>query len=304
MSLAILCPGQGSQEPATFMALARQPRNRDVAAAFEHETGIAIADLANVPAHDLQANALAQPLVCATALAAFAAIRDRIPEPAVFAGYSVGELAAYGCAGWLTPAETIRLARARAAAMDEASPDPAGMVAVRGLSRDALDALLAGTRAHVAIVNGADRFIVAGLARAVERVASEAGGRGANVTRLGVRVASHTPLLRPAVERFRAALERSALRPAAPVLAGIDGTPVLDRTRAIETLAEQIAAPVLWSACIEGLLEAGAGTALELPSGADLAKLVREAAPSIGVRAYAEFRTTEGLVSWLSRRSS
>ena len=302
MSLAILCPGQGSQEATTLCLLAREPAARDVAEAFEASTGVAVRNLAALAPDDLRRNALAQPLVCATALAAHAVLRDRLPEPVVFAGYSVGELAAYGCAGWLSPERTIALSVERAAAMDEASREPPAMAAVRGLGRAELDAVLANRRVFVAIRNGPDRFVLAGTTADMPAVLAECAARGAGVTPLGVAVASHTPLLRPAVARFRVALEAGEVRVGAPVLAGIDGTPVLTRARMIETLSEQIAAPILWSACMTGLGEAGARAALELPPGADLARLLRDADGAIAARSFAEFRTGDGVAEWVARR--
>src|SRR5215218_1588026 len=55
-----------------------------------------------------------------------------------------------------------------------------------------------------------------------------------------------------------------------PILAGIDGTPVLSRAQAIETLARQTAQTILWHACLDGLREAGRTVLLELGPGADL----------------------------------
>lgn len=301
MTLAILCPGQGSQDPGILLGLAEAAEARPVIAAFERETGIALRDLAAMPPERIHANDLAQPLVCATALASVAVLRSRWPEPGIFAGYSVGELAAYGCAGWLSAEETIRLARLRAAAMDAAFDGPAAMVAIRGLLRADVEALLSGRAAQIAIANGADRFVVAGEAAAIESVAGKAAGRGAGVTPLAVRVASHTSLLRPAVEPFRRALEASGLSVGIPVLAGIDGTPVLTRDRAIRTLSAQLAETLRWDACMRGLVEAGTTVAIELPAGADLSKLVRDAEPGLAARAISEFRTTDGLVAWVDR---
>ena len=219
----------------------------------------------------------------------------------MFAGYSVGELAAYGCAGWLSPEETIRLAVARAAAMDGASSAPAAMVAIRGLRRDDLDRMLHGFDLHVAIVNGVDRFVVAGLEQDISDAVARIRMKGGGVTPLDVRVASHTPLLVSAVTPFRAALRDSGLRPSTSVLAGVDGTPVLTRDRAIETLSRQVATTVRWSDCVRGLKEHGVTLAIELPPGADLSKLVREAEPEIAARALAEFRSADGLAAWVGK---
>jgi [acyl-carrier-protein] S-malonyltransferase len=89
--------------------------------------------------------------------------------------------------------------------------------------------------------------------------------------------------------------------PRSPVLAGIDGTPVLSRARAIETLARQTAQTILWHACLEGLREAGCTVLLELGPGADLARMARDRLPDIPARSIAEFRTLKGAVAWVMR---
>ena len=48
-------------------------------------------------------NQIAQPLMTGVALAAWQALKNRLPRPAVVAGYSVGELAAFSV---LTPTES------------------------------------------------------------------------------------------------------------------------------------------------------------------------------------------------------
>ncbi|MGN2393561.1 hypothetical protein ACTFO6_18970, partial [Pelomicrobium sp. G1] len=62
------------------------------------------------PPEGLFQNRWAQPLICTATLAAWSVLEPRLPQPVAFAGYSLGELAAYGCAGALAPAEALRLA--------------------------------------------------------------------------------------------------------------------------------------------------------------------------------------------------
>ena len=183
-----------------------------------------------------------------------------------------------------------------------ACPDPCRMSAVRDLAHASVEKL---TRAHgveIAIVNAEDRMVVAGQAPAMASFETAAGSLGASVTPLPVNVASHTSLMRPAAEAVHRWLQESPLvAPHTPVLAGIDGTPVLSRTRAIETLANQTAQTIVWHACLEGLREAGCTVLLELGPGADLARMARDQLPEIPTRSIAEFRSLEGAVAWATR---
>ena len=302
MSLGILCPGQGAQHPAMLDILKGEPEAERVLTCSSALLEAPVADLLLGPDDALFANVIAQPLICAVELATWAALAPRLPSPRVFAGYSVGELAAYGCANALDARAVVALARDRARAMDAACPVPCRMSAVRDLNCRSVEAL---TRAHsveIAIVNAEDRMVVAGRAPAMASFEAAAQGLGASVTPLPVTVASHTSLMRPAAEAVHRWLEESPLvAPLTPVLAGIDGTPVLSRTRAIETLANQTTQTILWHACLEGLREAGCTVLLELGPGADLARMARDQLPGIAARSVAEFRSLEGAVAWATR---
>ena len=224
---------------------------------------------------------IAQPLICIVELATWAALSSRLPSPRVFAGYSVGELAAYGCAGALDAQSLVALARERAKAMDTACRQPCRMSAVRDLARGSIEDL---TRIHgveIAIINAEDRIVVGGLASAMTSFGTAAQDLGASVSPSLVN-ASHTSLMEPAAKTMHRLLQESSLvAPRTPVLAGIDGTPVLSRTRAVETLASQTAQTILWHACLEGLREAGCTVLLELGPGADLARMARERLPGV-----------------------
>lgn len=251
----------------------------------------------------LDANAIAQPLLCLSELAIWSALREKIETPLAFAGYSIGELASYACAGSLDAAELARIAGIRAALMDQASSERGGLIALRGLSRTAVNALCAGKQAWIAIAIAEDAFVVGGVAATLDAVANEASKRSAQITCLKVGVAAHTPLLEAAVLPFREALEGSALRsPNVPVVAGIDASWIRSRVKAIATLSAQIATTIEWARVMQTLYERGARVFLELGPGAALSRMVREQLPSdVAARSASEFRTIDGVVSWLRR---
>ncbi|MCK7577702.1 MAG: acyltransferase domain-containing protein [Chromatiales bacterium] len=261
------------------------------------------ADPRSLAAGDAFVNRIAQPLVCTAALAGWAALAPQLPRPRLFAGYSVGELAAYGCAGALGVEDTLRLAMARAACMDAASADAAGgLVAVRGLPRSRIDALCAEFGAVVAIINGPQHFVLGAPVAVLERIEPAATARGAaRVLRLPVAVPAHTPWLRPAGVTFTAALERSALSdPPLPVLAGVSGMPVRSRAAAIAALGAQLSTPVDWAAGMQAAWELGARVFLELGPGSALTHIARELLPQAAARALDDFRTLGGASEWVN----
>ena len=254
--------------------------------------------------HELFGNTVAQPLLCLTELATWSALRDRVAEPGAFAGYSVGELAAYACAGAIDAALLARLARIRAGLMDDAVKRPGGLIAVRGLPRDAIEALCANAPVWIAIVNGEDAFVVGGDSVAMDDFAEKASARGAQIVRLDVGVASHTPLLEAAVIPFRSVLEDSAFRaPATPIVAGIDASWVTARAPAIARLAAQIAARIEWASCLDALFERGCRVFLELGPGGALSRMARERlGAEAEARSVSEFRSLDAVAAWVRRR--
>lgn len=315
--LAILCPGQGAQHAGMFdlaRADARVSRLLDVwLDGWLVDAGLNMPLDAILQDRELlYSNRIAQPLIVAAALAMWEALRDMMPPPVLAAGYSIGELAAYGVAASLTPPEAIRLARMRATLMDEcAGQGPAAsprqprqsMIAVSGLSVRLAGELLRPQGFHVAIDTGEDSAIAGGPSGA--RAAAEdsilrAGGR---VTVLPVEVASHTPLMQAAVAPLEDLLRNSAFAdPAFPVLSGIGAEPVHCAGRAITALARQVAQTIRWKDCMDACAEAGITVALELGPGAALSRMLQARHPGIECRSVADFRTLDGIGKWLARR--
>jgi [acyl-carrier-protein] S-malonyltransferase len=246
-------------------------------------------------------NAMAQPLICITEMAIWTALSAHLPKPCVFAGYSVGELAAHACAGALQAAELTELARVRALQMDRACPHDCGLVAVSGLEPQLTERLCAQTGVEIAIINGADRFVTGGLATNLSAFEEAAIRAGARIQALRVSVAAHTRLMRPASTAFRSALAASPLHDAAiSILAGVDASSVLTRDRAIDTLARQVAAPIHWADCMDALVESGCNILLELGPGDALARMFHSRYASIPCRSVGEFGSFAGVARWVA----
>jgi [acyl-carrier-protein] S-malonyltransferase len=59
--------------------------------------------------------------------------------------------------------------------------------------------------------------------------------------------------------------------------------------------------PTYWAACLEGCVEAGASSFLELGPGRGLVAMAAGAYPNIPARSLEDFRTLQGVRTWLSR---
>jgi [acyl-carrier-protein] S-malonyltransferase len=302
-TLALLCPGQGGQHRAMFDRLAGH-----TAAEAVLQTATAVlgydprAQALSAGPDALYKNSIAQPLVCSAILATWAAIGSFLPPPRLIAGYSVGELAAYGCAGALDVAQTLTLALQRATLMDAAAT-PGALTAVIGLDRRQVETLCQEHAAYIAIVNGPDHFVVGASLPQLAAIETAAQDRGATrVVRLRVGVAAHTPLLQSASRLFEAALAASAMRdPTVPVLAGISGAPVRTRETAIATLATQLSSTVDWLACMHAAYEMGARVFLELGPGKALTRMLSDTHPNVAARSVDEFRSLDGVHDWVQQ---
>src|SRR5258708_1488117 len=308
MTLAVLCSGQGLQHPQMFSLTGNAEATASV---FAHATKLlggrdprelVRTDQASV----LRRNRVAQILCVAQALSAAAALRKVWPEHILLAGYSVGEMAAWGVAEIFDSATALNLAALRAELMDAASVPGDGLLSVRGLSRSSVDNLCSRYSTAVAIVNPNDAFVLGGSGEALDTLAVDAMGMGAaRVTRIAVNVASHTVRLAAASSAFHAALEKTQTKgktnSGVRLFSGIDGTAVLNTAAGKNRLAEQISHTMEWADCLESCLEAGASAFLELGPGAALSNMLASAHPNIPSRSLDYFRTIQGVASWVTR---
>jgi [acyl-carrier-protein] S-malonyltransferase len=304
--VAILCSGQADQHPQMFDLVADCPECEPVFLAAAEELGQDPRRFVREhPPADLFVDRAGQILCCTRALAVWAALGTDQPVRAVIAGYSVGELAAWGCAGALDGPATLRLAQQRAALMDAAAPSDGGLAAIVGLRRPTLEPILARHKLSIAIVNGADSFVVGGRRTDLEAARQEATVRGAKHTvHLPVAVPSHTPFLSAASNQFRDVLRAACPRPPRTghrLLSGIDGDTVYDIDTGTEKLARQISTTIDWAACLASCRSAGAQAALELGPGTALSRMTSPLFPEGRARAVDEFRTLDGLRKWLER---
>jgi [acyl-carrier-protein] S-malonyltransferase len=304
--MAILCSGQGHQGAGMFDLLSDAPEADQVfEAAKPVLDGRDPRQLVREASDDeLHADKLGQILCCTQAMAAWAVLNAKVPRPLVVAGYSVGELAAWGVAGLIDYESVFDLAARRAAAMDRATKEPSGLVAIHGLKRATVDRICGAHGAYVAIVNAEDRMLVGGTRKALDAVTRDARVAGAErTTMVPVAVPSHTPLLAEASSEFRQALATAHLQASVPsdvrLLSGIDGGTVFDVHMGAEKLARQIEQTVDWAACMESCRAAGVVKVFELGPGDALARMMHEVIPDGDVHSLSQFHSLPGLQHWI-----
>ncbi len=260
--------------------------------------------VAQAGAGDLHANRTAQILCCTQALAYWAVLGPAAPRPVTVAGYSAGELAAWGVAGIIDAGSVLDLTSRRAAWMDAAAGTGSGMAAVLGLPRPAIDAICQAHDLHISIINGPLHVILGGRITDLTPALAQAEAQGAvRTVLLPVALAAHTPALREARERFGDLLRQRIAATRVPLevrlISGIDGEPVLRVPDGLRKLAAQIEQTVDWAACMDACAAVRPQRVLELGPGDALARMFREVAPEIPARRVTAFRSLDGLRHWL-----
>ncbi|TMF71756.1 MAG: ACP S-malonyltransferase [Chloroflexi bacterium] len=224
----------------------------------------------------------AQPALCFVGIALTLLLRRRGIEPVAAAGHSVGEYAALAAAGSVSAPQVIKAVVERGKAMADAAPaGTSSMAAVLGLDAQAIEVALADMNdAWPANYNTPTQTVIAGTTAGLEVATQRLQQAGAKrVVPLNVSAAFHTPLMAPAAERLRAALDRIEWRaPRVPAMANLTGRPHQSGDRIPHVMEMQLRSPVRWAACVASLVEMGCDTFLEVGPKRALTGMMRELA--------------------------
>lgn len=280
--LALVFPGQGAQ----FVGMGEQltmisPAAKAVFDEADATLGFALSDLIlNGPAEELEDTINAQPAILTASIAAFAALNERLAEreesiePVTVAGHSLGEFSALVAAGSIEFAAAVTLVRERGRLMKEAGTEsPGGMAAILGMDDEALAAVCADASSDgivvIANANCPGQTVISGDVAALERAMTLAKERGAKrATRLGVSIASHSPLMARAAEQFAVLVAATPLiAPKVPVVGNVSATPLTTVAEIVDELSKQIASPVNWTGSVRTMIDAGVTTFLDLGPG-------------------------------------
>ncbi len=294
MSIALICPGQGSHAVGMGKALADA---FPVAKAVFAEVDAALSqNLSGLmwegPLDELTRTANAQPALMAVSVAVIRVLEaeaglDLKRHVAYVAGHSLGEYSALCAAGAFTVADAARLLRIRGDAMQAAVPAGQGAMAAllgvdleqaRAIARDAAE----GEVCEAANDNGGGQVVLSGAKAAIHRAVALAGERGVRrAVLLPVSAPFHCALMQPAAEAMREALARAPMAaPAVPVMANVGAAPLTDPDEIRASLVAQVTGAVRWRECVERMSEAGVTHFCETGSGKVLAGLVKRIAPS------------------------
>jgi [acyl-carrier-protein] S-malonyltransferase len=283
--IAILAPGQGAQKPGMLAPWLDRPEARGRLEAFSDAVGLDLVHLGtDADADAIEDTAVTQPLLVASALLAWDQLRLEVtvPDDALVAGHSVGELAAAAIAEVIDAEQAVSLAAVRGREMAAAcAVEPTTMAAVLGGDADAVLARLAELDLEPANRNGSGQVVAAGRADAVHELVANPP-EGARVRALSVAGAFHTRFMEPAEKALGAWVgeHREELAPADPsrtLLQNADGAVVTGGSEFLDRLVAQVTRSVRWDACMETMGQHGVDTVIELTPAGTLTGMVKRA---------------------------
>lgn len=288
MSIAIVFPGQGTQQPGMGAPWRDHPAWRvvdDAEAALGEPLAYLVLDAGP---EELARTREAQLAVLLTSLVAWEALRDRIAAPIAFAGHSLGQVTALIAAGVLPLDVGVRFA-ARRAELTQAAADahPGRMAALLGATvEQAEEACAAAPGAcWVANDNAPGQVVIAGTPTGVEAASARARDLGVRrATALNVGGAFHTPLMDGAASGLVDELVAVRFgRPSAPVVSNHDGAPYDDGDGWRDRLPDHVRVPVRWRTSLEAMAAMGASALFEVGHGSMIAGLAKRTIPDVPV---------------------
>ncbi|QEC40483.1 ACP S-malonyltransferase [Pseudobacter ginsenosidimutans] len=285
MKHAFVFPGQGSQ----FPGMGKDHYNLSVFAKklFEQANeivGFRISDIMfEGTEEDLRQTKVTQPAVFLHSVIAFKGIDSVKPE--MVAGHSLGEFSALVANGVLSFEDGLKLVSIRAQAMQKACEiQPSTMAAVLGLDDAKVEEVCAAVAAETGEVvvpanyNCPGQLVISGTIKGIE-VACErmkaAGAKRALVLPVGG--AFHSPLMAPAREELKAAIETTTFyNPTCPVYQNVVAKAVMDREEIKKNLIDQLTGAVRWTQSVQAMITDGGNRFTEVGPGKVLQGLINK----------------------------
>ncbi len=281
--VAYVFPGQGSQYVGMGKDLYESfGQAREI---FDHADAILGVPLSRIcfegPEEELRQTKNTQPAIFVHSIAV-TSLLPKVREAAMAAGHSLGEYSALVYAGALSFEDGLRLVRLRGELMHQAGQErPGTMAAVVGLDSDAVRTICSEAEAEGVVrpanFNSPGQIVISGSLGGVRRAMQLAKEAGAKLAKeLPVSGAFHSPLMEPAQEGLKAALDKVKINDAAvPVYANVTARPVTRAADIRRLLYEQLTSPVLWDETIANMAADGALRFVEIGPGKVLQGLVK-----------------------------
>jgi len=283
--LAILFPGQGSQEPGMGRDLAEYWSDAmDLWKLGEKISGFPLREIFwDGEAKDMAQTKYLQPALTIVNLSLWLFIQNKLsPSPLFMAGHSLGEFSALCASKVLDIEDTLKLVSLRGRLMAEAGQDGNGqMAAILKLNQETVEELVKETRQEtgqeilVANYNTPAQFVVSGHAEAINLIIKKAKTQKGRGVLLPVSGAFHSPMMEGAAKelaKFMAKFEWHA--PKVPIYFNATGQKELDPAKIKKIMARQMTSSVYWVQIIRAIFSDGGNQFLEIGPKGVLSRMV------------------------------
>ena len=219
-------------------------------------------------AEDLKQTKITQPAVFLHAVIRAKMAGDDF-QPDAVAGHSLGEFSALVAAGSMSFEDGLKLVQQRALAMQRACEAvESTMAAILGLDDDKVEEICASIDDVVvpANYNCPGQLVISGTLPGVEAAVEkckEAGALKAIILQVGG--AFHSPLMQPAQDDLKAAIEATKIKvPVCPVYQNVSALPETDPEQIRKNLVTQLTAPVRWTQTMKNMMANGISEVVEV----------------------------------------
>ena len=283
MKHAYIFPGQGSQFPG--MGKDHYQNSAFAKKLFEQANeilGFRISDVMFTGTEeDLRQTDVTQPAVFLHSVIAYKGIEGTRPD--MVAGHSLGEFSALVANGVLSFEDALKLVSIRARAMQKAcEQNPGTMAAILNLDSSKVEEICGqihqetGEIVVPANYNTPVQLVISGSLKGID-VACErmkaAGARRALV--LSVGGAFHSPLMEPARDELKAAIEQTTFyNPSAVIFQNVVAKAVSNKDEIKKNLIDQLTGAVRWTQSVQAMVREGATKFTEIGPGKVLQGLV------------------------------
>ena len=295
---AFLFPGQGSQ----YVSMAKDLFDNSVEAKEMIKTaddalGVNLSYIMfNGPEDQLKQTEFTQPAIFIHSVILGSIIRTLEVEGA--AGHSLGEYSALVASRAIQFYDAVKLVRERGKAMQQAGIDnPGTMAAVIGMTPEDVTKYCEEASSEgivqCANFNSPGQVVISGSIDGVKKAMEICKANGARlVKQLVVSGAFHSPLMQPAKDKLKEALENTPIYDSRfPVYANVTASPVKDKEEIKKLLFEQVTSPVRWEGTIVNMINDGFDEFYEVGPGKVLQGLVKRINPDVkcfGIDKYAD----------------
>jgi len=159
--------------------------------------------------------------------------------------------------------------------------EPSTMAAVLGLSDEDVEEVCDAIKDEVVVpanYNCPGQLVISGSIAGIDKACEALKARGAKrALKLPVGGAFHSPLMQPAAEELKAAIDSTAISaPVCPVYQNVNAYPQTDPASIKANLIAQLTAPVRWTQTVKNMITDGASEFIELGPGDVLKGLVKK----------------------------